>query len=355
MSEYEIVELVVPSSADAADATDFVEAVAIQSLVEVEGYGTDELWQSAADVLPFFQDPGNPRRLFGVRRDGRLIARAVFDWQTSDDTSAFAKVEVLPAYRRQGIGTALADYLEDLIRQSGRVKIISWAVSKPGDGETLDSPTGFGSVPRNNEDVVFLLGRGFTLEQVERASRLALPIDADELRERVEAAINRSGPDYAVHYWSVATPERWLEQMAMLHTRMSTDAPSAGLEEPEDVWTVERVVENEANHAKAKIILTAAVEHVPTGTLAGYTTLAVPHETGRPVFQDDTLVIKDHRGHKLGMLLKVANLAHLEREHPGHPSVITWNAEENRFMLDVNEAVGFAPIGYEGAWKKLLD
>jgi hypothetical protein len=66
-------------------------------------------------------------------------------------------------------------------------------------------------------------------------------------------------------------------------------------------------------------------------------------------------VLKDHRGHKLGMLLKVANLAHLEREYPGRSSVITWNAEENRFMLDVNEAVGFVPIGHEGAWKKLLD
>jgi len=355
MAEYEIIELVVPVSHDAPDAADFTEAVAIQSFIETEGYGTDELWQSAADVLPFFKDPGNPRRLFGVRLGGKLVARAVFDWQSSDDTSAYARVEVVPAYRRQGIGTALADHLESLVRAAGRSKVLCWAVAKVADGEQLASPTGFGSVPRANPETVFLLSRGFTLEQVERASRLALPLDADELRERVDAAALRSGPDYALHYWSVSTPERWLEQMAVLHTRMSTDAPSAGLEQPEDVWTIDRVVENEANHAKAKFVITAAVEHVPTGTLAGYTTLAVPREPGRPVFQDDTLVLKDHRGHRLGMLLKVANLENLQREYPGHPSVITWNAEENRFMLDVNEAVGFVPIGYEGAWKKLLD
>jgi GNAT superfamily N-acetyltransferase len=72
------------------------------------------------------------------------------------------------------------------------------------------------------------------------------------------------------------------------------------------------------------------------------------------VTQEDTLVLREHRGHRLGMLLKVANLQYLEQVAPGHPGVLTWNAEENRAMLDVNEAVGFEPIGYEGAWRKDL-
>jgi hypothetical protein len=54
------------------------------------------------------------------------------------------------------------------------------------------------------------------------------------------------------------------------------------------------------------------------------------------------------------MLLKVANLAHLERVSPGHPSVTTFNAEENRHMLSVNETLGFVPIAYEGAWRRDL-
>ena len=98
----------------------------------------------------------------------------------------------------------------------------------------------------------------------------------------------------------------------------------------------------------------ATVEHVPSGHLVGFTVLSVPRQLHRAVAQYATLVLKEHRGHKLGMLLKVANLQHLERVKPGHASVTTFNAEENRFMLDVNEAVGFVPIGVESAWRKDL-
>lgn len=54
------------------------------------------------------------------------------------------------------------------------------------------------------------------------------------------------------------------------------------------------------------------------------------------------------------MLLKLANIEHLERVRPGHPAITTFNAEENRHMLSVNEAVGFVATAYEGAWKKLF-
>lgn len=79
-----------------------------------------------------------------------------------------------------------------------------------------------------------------------------------------------------------------------------------------------------------------------------------PAERERTVDQDDTIVLVEHRGHRLGMLLKAANLAQLERLRPGHPSIVTYNAEENRHMLTVNEALGFEPFVYEGAWRKDL-
>lgn len=185
-------------------------------------------------------------------------------------------------------------------------------------------------------------------------SRPPLPLDG--LDNLVDAAERASGPDYAVRLWRGSTPERWRADLALLATRMSTDAPTAGLEEPEDIWTVERIIEADDRNARLnpRTRLTAAIEHVPTGTLAGFTVLSVPRQSHRAADQYATLVLREHRGHKLGMLLKVVNLQHLAQAQPGYPAVITFNAEENRHMLEVNEAVGFVPIAYESAWRKNL-
>src|SRR5690606_29522647 len=121
-------------------------------------------------------------------------------------------------------------------------------------------------------------------EQVERLSRLPLPVPG--LDDLVAAAAAASGPDYVVHRWTGGTPERWREDMALLATRMSTDAPSAGLEEPEDVWTVERIIEADARiAANPRERIVAAVEHVPSGHLAGFTVLSAPKQLHRAVQQ----------------------------------------------------------------------
>jgi GNAT superfamily N-acetyltransferase len=339
----DIEELVIPASIDAADAADFAEASILANDVEAETYGNDDLRLSPAEVLPWWQDPQSPRRLFGVRIDGRLVGRAMYDRLVSDPDTAWLMVSVLSPYRNRGIGTAMADAIEQHCRAEGRSKLLVYTASADGPGDRIPSPTGFGGVPAGNPEVRFLVKRGYRLQQVERGSRLPLPATLE---------VPEPATGYRLHYWAGRTPQEWVDDMALLLTRMSTDAPSAGLEEPEDVWTPERIATVEPAHELSpRSMLTAAVEHVPSGRLAGFTTLSVPAETDRAVHQDDTLVLHEHRGNRLGMLLKLANLHHLQREHPGHPSVVTFNAEENRYMLDVNEAVGFVPMGYEGAWR----
>ena len=346
MTEITVEELVVPTTADAADAVDFATSVDIRNVIEAEVYGTNDFWLAPAEILPHWQQSAGPTRLFGVRVDGELVARLVYEWLADDQTTMWPTINVLPQFRRRGIGTALFEFAEQLARSEGRTKSIVYAGSSEGPGERIPSPTGFGSVPADNLEVRYLRGRGYRLEQIERASTLPLPVDV---------SVVGGSDEYRLQFWHDHTPAQWLEDMATLFTRMSTDAPSAGLDEPPVVYTVERVLEYEEAQARnPRKQLVAAVEHIASGNLVGFSELRVPVELSRPVSQGNTLVIREHRGHRLGMLLKTGNLERMQREHPGHPSVITFNAEENRYMLDVNEAVGFVPIGYEGAWLKEL-
>ena len=355
MAGFSIEELRIPETLDSPAGADFAATVDVRNAAETHSYGSPELAIPADEILAHWLDPHEPQRLWAARLGDRIVARAILGWQLSSTEVAWITIQVHPDFENRGIGRALYDTVERAVREAGFGRMLAYAVSPDAPGERIVPPTGAGSVPAENREVRFLIARGWRLEQVERGSRIALPADLADLEARRSVAAEAAGADYRVHTWSGPTPAQWLTDQAMLNTRMSTDAPSAGLEEPEDIWDEDRLAEYDARMADApRRTLTAAAEHVPSGRLVAFSQLAVPHDLSRPVNQEDTLVLRDHRGHRLGMLLKVANLAFLEDVAPGHPSVLTWNAEENRPMLDVNEAVGFVPIGYEGAWRKDL-
>ncbi|MBC7441535.1 MAG: GNAT family N-acetyltransferase [Ramlibacter sp.] len=352
---YEIDELAIPAAPQAPGWPDFDAANRLRNAVEAEAYGTTDLELTAEELLPgWLNQRWEPKRLLVARADGRIVGRGHYETLPEDSAvHAWLAAEVLPAYRRHGVGSALFDRLENLARAAGRRVQLVYAPSPDAPGERLPSPTGFGSVPLGNPEVRFLRARGYHLEQVVRASRLALPVHSAQLHRLREDAAAQAGPDYSVLQWVDRTPPEWLPDLALLYTRMSTDAPSAGLAEPERLWTPERLAqEQQMAAAGPRTALTSAVLHGPSGHLVGFTELDVPAEPGRAASQEDTLVLREHRGHRLGMLLKAANLEFLAERRPGHPSVITYNAEENRHMLSVNEAIGFVPMGYEGAWRR---
>lgn len=347
-------ELEIPESVGAPGWHDFVVAMGIHFGNEALSYGTDELAFAPTESLPVWLDQTNqPKRLFVARNDERIIGVARYEAEPGDNPkTAWLMVDVLPGERDAGVGAALSAKLQGVATTDGIRKAIVYAVSPYGAGERLPAPTGFGSVPLDNPEVRFLLSHGYRLEQVVRASRLALPTDVGTV---YAASIRTAGEDFVVHSWVDATPPHFREQLAGLRQLMSVEEPSAGLDEPEDAWSVERLLDEERLLVESpRTRLTAAVEHVPSGALAGFTTLSVPAEIERTVSQEDTLVRREFRGHRLGMLLKLANLVELQKRMPGHPAVVTFNAEENRHMLDVNEAVGFVPFGYEGAWRRDL-
>ena len=81
---------------------------------------------------------------------------------------------------------------------------------------------------------------------------------------------------------------------------------------------------------------------------------AISHERPTELLQWNTLVHPDHRGHRLGLAMKVANLDALQQEYPQAVLAHTWNAKVNAPMLAVNTTMGFRPVEYLGEWQRFL-
>ena len=356
LSPIVVEELRIPDTLDDPDAEPFRAIVDIYNLVNAHVMGPAAGIATAAEMLVSFQDQEYTRiRVFAISRDAAVVAMAYFAWSVEPDTRvSWIDIRVRPEYRNQGFGSALHDHLEQLSRDSGRPIVQGQGLHEAVDGDDrLTPPTGFGSLPVYESTVQFMIARGYSLEQVNRVSILHLPIPAPRLEDLLSTAQIRAGSEYRVHTWEGSTPERWLNDVALIMNRMSTDAPSGNLEIEEETWDADRVRHyDELRNRTGRIRLVAAVEYIPGGQLVAFNGLSQSEDRTQPVHQGVTLVLKEHRGHRLGMITKVANIQQLQALRPGSPSIITDNAEENRPMLDVNEAVGFLPLAYQGAWKK---
>lgn len=346
-------DLIVPDSVQSADAADFIGMAEVRSRVEAELRGITADVFTAEDLLPNWKDSTLPMSGLVAKVDGRVVGRGSLALPR-DATECWSAVSVLPDFRRRGIGSALFERLERMAKDAQRTIIqnqTSYAAGVPGD--SIPAPTGYGSVPTGLESTRFLRCYGFSLEQVGRLSSLELPVDGELFSARfAEASASATG--YRTVTWQGRTPDEWLDAVALVRTRMSTETPNAGIAQTEDVWTAERVRSvDDLWESSPRSVLTTLVLHVESGRPAGYTELDVPGEPDRPAEQMDTLVLREHRGRRLGMLLKLTNLRELQNRFPHIRSVETTNAEDNRHMLDVNEAVGFEPIGYSARWKKV--
>jgi GNAT superfamily N-acetyltransferase len=352
----EVEEFEIPRAVGAEGWDDFVLMCDMRNAIEAIAVGGAQLAFPAEELLPRWQDPHEPRRLFLARIDGRIVGRGIYEHAPEPrDPLGWMTVEVLPEFRRRGVGHAIFDAMDGIARDDGRLTYQSGFLSRQVPGRRIKSPTGYGSVPARDDGVRFALGLGFALEQVQRMSSLPLPVSPSILAAHRAKAEKAVGPDYRVVRWEGSTPEKREEDLATLRNRMATDAPAGALEVREETWTVERVRDQDELEAQSpRSLLISAVEFVPSGRLVAFNELWRPAELDRPVMQRDTLVLSEHRGRRLGMLVKIDNIQALAETHPGHPAITTENAEENHNMLAVNEAVGFVAFAYESAWRKVL-
>ena len=115
-------------------------------------------------------------------------------------------------------------------------------------------------------------------------------------------------------------------------------------------YTRERLRDLESRRRQLGLFTGTNVAVAPDGSLAGYTQMSGSRDQAA-IFQWDTLVRPEHRGRRLGLAMKIANLRWLQTRHDAS-IVHTWNSEVNAPMLAVNRAMGFRPVEYLGEWQR---
>lgn len=356
-----------PATMQDLDGADKSSAVAeFRTMVEVRNEiyrainGHDDETVTAAELLPHYQPRSYEDRLMWlILHEGTAVGRCAIDLPLEGEaTYARGNVELLPRMWGRGIGTTALELLEGVARERGYAVLQGWAAHPEAPGPRLEAPTGFGLVPQQDHAARFLARHGFTLEQIERYSVLDLEADPARLTAHLQdlrAHAAAHARDYRLVSWTAPVPPEHRDGYALLKSRMSTDAPSAEMEIVAEEWDQARVAAYEAEYLDVdRTLHVVAAQHIETGTLAALNELATRQGAGSVTDQEDTLVLREHRGHRLGMLVKCENLLRWPGVAPHSPRVVTYNAEENRPMLSINEAIGFTARSFTGAWRKKL-
>jgi RimJ/RimL family protein N-acetyltransferase len=143
----------------------------------------------------------------------------------------------------------------------------------------------------------------------------------------------------------VPIPEEFLGDVAVLYNAMG-DAPRDP-ETAREEWDAQRVREG-INGLRPHYGLrdyTVVARHDDTGELAALTEITVDPANPGWGFQMNTVVTRKHRGHRLGLLVKLAMMGLLATTEPQLERITTWNAEVNEHMIAINEAIGYAVWG----------
>lgn len=270
--------------------------------------------------------------------DGAVVGMlAVAMPQHDNRDKAMVMLHVRPEHRRHGIGEALMAEAEAIARADDRSVLMA----------STDCDAG-----RDDVGEAFAHRHGFALAQTMLASHLDLPAERDTMR--LMAAGDRAAPYEMDVAWD-RLPAHWLADRAVLSARMSTDAPQGDLSWDEETWTCERVVEDAVRVVRSgRRLLEVVARDTGTGRLVGFTRISVPIAEPEVGYQQDTLVLREARGHGLGLRMKATAVLELLDRMPGTRKVLTWNADDNTAMLAVNRKLGCTVDGIQREWERTL-
>jgi len=269
--------------------------------------------RSRAEVEAFLRHPSafETRESWIAESDGDCVGFALL---AAGSASPTARVELLvhPHSRRAGRGVTLLETVRARAAALGASVLIGGHSTEAGSR--------------------FAAAMGATDKHCEVQSLLRLPL----------AVAVDPVAGYALRSWVGAAPEELLDSFARARESIN-DAPSAADEELA-VWDAARVraLEESLERRDRDVRVTAALDEA--GEVVAFTELRLARTPGAIAGTEDTAVVREHRRKGLGRLVKSESLRRLQQDRPDVTELTTVNAEENRAMRSLNEALGFRPI-----------
>jgi hypothetical protein len=182
---------------------------------------------------------------------------------------------------------------------------------------------------------------------------LDLPVD-DALLDRLARGSAPHPAAYTLRDFRGPVPEDIIDGFGALIGSLVSEAPMGQLELEPEVFHPDRIRADEKVFEASGRTKYTTVAVAEDGEVVAYSELVLPsHDPGR-VYQWGTLVRPVHRGHRLGLATKVHNLRRFQEQQPGRALLFTFNAEVNRHMIAVTDALGFRPVQRLGEFQKRL-
>ena len=278
----------------------------------------------AARWLEFGWDLDPETRYLCLAKDQTPVAVFDVDLPRRDNRHlVWGNINVHPDHRRRGYGTALVTELVRRATEAGRTTI--WLGVAEDDLGARE----------------FLEKNGFRYASHDARRRQVLADVDTAVVDELHAQAAVAAADYVIKRLEPPISDEVLEQLVEV-TAAINDAPMGDLTFEDEVFDVERLRDIEtAREGRGDRIYRLAARHKDTGVIGGHTVVALSPLRPEHAGQGDTAVHRDHRGHRLGLLLKIEMMRWLAEVEPQITEITTWNHADNRYMIDVNEAIGY--------------